>query len=79
MNVLLTGAVKSKQALKHFWKDNLAVTAIEYAILAVAVSAIVYSVFGASDSSLKTALSGAMSTVTSNIDASNSSGSTTTP
>lgn len=68
MSLFLTGCVKAKLAITNFFEDHSAVTAIEYAILAVAVSAIVYAVFGGDNSALKGALTDAMSKVTSNID-----------
>ncbi|MFM2483642.1 Flp family type IVb pilin [Celerinatantimonas yamalensis] len=69
--MITLGYVKTKIALEHFVKDNRGVTAIEYAILAVAVSAIVLAVFGGSNSPLKAALSGAVSTVSANINSAN--------
>ena len=53
-------------AANRFAKDRQGVTAIEYAIIAVAVSALVLAVFSG-DNGLKTALTGAFSTVTENI------------
>ncbi|MBF9002236.1 MULTISPECIES: Flp family type IVb pilin [Vibrio] len=50
--------------ISAFIKDQRGVTAIEYAIIGVAISAIVLSVF---NSSLGDALTGAMSSITSNI------------
>lgn len=69
-NLITLGYVKTKLALDFFLKDNRGVTAVEYAILAVAVSAIVLAVFG-KGSTLETALTNAMKTVSSNITAAN--------
>ncbi|KXO09541.1 Flp pilus assembly protein, pilin Flp [Moritella sp. JT01] len=60
--------VKSAIALHEFKKDQRGVTAIEYAIIGVAVSAIVLAVF---NGSLKDALKGAMTTITANIGKAN--------
>jgi pilus assembly protein Flp/PilA len=59
--------VKSRLVLEAFSRDQQGVTAIEYAIVGVAMSAIVYSVFFTGDSSLKTALAKAISTISNNI------------
>ncbi|MEZ8103537.1 Flp family type IVb pilin [Vibrio clamense] len=56
--------VKSTLALEEFKKDQRGVTAIEYAIIGVAISAIVLAMF---NSNLKTALNDAMTTITTNI------------
>lgn len=48
-------------------KKQLGVTAIEYAIIGVAISAIVLAMFNSD--ALKGTLTGAVSTITSNIDA----------
>ncbi|MCA2015166.1 Flp family type IVb pilin [Vibrio tritonius] len=53
-----------------FFKDQRGVTAIEYAIIGVAMSAIVLSVF---NSGLSTALNGAMSSIDANISSAGSS------
>lgn len=58
--------VKSAIALNEFKKDQRGVTAIEYAIIGVAISTIVLAVF---NGSLNTALKGAMTTITENITA----------
>lgn len=58
--------VKSSIALQNFKNDQRGVTAIEYAIIGVAISAIVLAVFQ-SDNGLEGALQGAMDTITSNI------------
>ncbi|CAG9001551.1 MAG: hypothetical protein CENE_03573 [Candidatus Celerinatantimonas neptuna] len=71
-NLITLGYVKAKLAFEFFLKDNRGVTAVEYAILAVAVSAIVLAVFG-KDGTLETALKGAMSTVSANITKANGS------
>lgn len=60
--------VKSTLALEEFKKDQRGVTAIEYAIIGVAISAIVLAVF---NGDLKTALQGAMGTISSNITSAN--------
>ncbi|WIH29622.1 Flp family type IVb pilin [Photobacterium damselae] len=57
--------------LQNFFKDERGVTAIEYAIIGVAVSAIVLAVFAGDANSLKTALSGAVNTITTNITSAN--------
>ncbi|EEZ39079.1 Flp family type IVb pilin [Photobacterium damselae] len=57
--------------LQNFFKDERGVTAIEYAIIGVAVSAIVLAVFAGDANSLKTALSGAVTTITDNITSAN--------
>jgi len=50
--------------IARFVKDERGVTAIEYAIIGVAISAIVLAVF---NTDIKTALSGAVDTIESNI------------
>lgn len=60
---------KAQLALQEFKNDERGVTAIEYAIIGVAISAIVLAVF---NGDLKDALTGAMSTITSNITSANS-------
>lgn len=59
--------VKAQLALQEFKNDERGVTAIEYAIIGVAISAIVLAVFG-SDGGLQAALEGAMSTITENVN-----------
>ncbi|KGY09506.1 Flp family type IVb pilin [Vibrio sinaloensis] len=67
---MLTKAfVAAQSALYSFKKDERGVTAIEYAIIGVAVSAIVLAVF---NSDLKTALTGAITKISGNIDKANS-------
>lgn len=74
--IMLTSLyVKSQLALdgankrvKQFIGDERGVTAIEYAILGVAVAAIVLAVFGAADSPLRQALDGAITQITTSID-----------
>jgi pilus assembly protein Flp/PilA len=61
--------VKTTLALEAFKNDQRGVTAIEYAIIGVAVSAIIVAVF--KTTGLKTALSGAMTTISSNITKAN--------
>ena len=56
--------VKTTLALENFRKDQRGVTAIEYAVIGVAMSAIVLAVF---NGDLKDALAGAMETVETNI------------
>lgn len=53
-------------AANRFAKDRQGVTAIEYAIIAVAISALVLAVFSG-DGALKTALDGAFTKITTNI------------
>jgi pilus assembly protein Flp/PilA len=60
--------VKSMLALEAFKNDQRGVTAIEYAIIGVAISAIVLAVFkGTGTNSIQGALQDAMSTIGSNI------------
>ncbi|MBE3666228.1 fimbrial protein [Vibrio navarrensis] len=59
--------IKSVLALRAFGKDERGVTAVEYAIIAVAISAIILAVFNEAGG-LKEALEGAMETITGNID-----------
>ncbi|GIC78883.1 Flp family type IVb pilin [Moritella sp. F3] len=58
--------IKTTNALYDFKNDQRGVTAIEYAIIGVAMSAIVLAVF---NTSLKDALTAAMTTITTNIGA----------
>jgi len=60
--------IKTTNALSDFKKDQRGVTAIEYAIIGVAMSAIVLAVF---NGSLETALTGAMATIATNITSAN--------
>jgi len=60
--------IKTTNALSDFKKDQRGVTAIEYAIIGVAMSAIVLAVF---NGSLETALKGAMTTISGNITKAN--------
>ncbi|OOE34355.1 Flp family type IVb pilin [Salinivibrio kushneri] len=62
--------VNTRLALALFAKDERGVTAIEYAIIGVAISAIVLAVFQG-DNGLQSALEGAISAITSNITAAN--------
>ncbi|MFH4663378.1 Flp family type IVb pilin [Vibrio cidicii] len=65
---MLTKAyVKTRLLLESFAKDQRGVTAIEYAIIGVAISAIVLAVFSG-DNGLKTALTDAMSSITTSIN-----------
>ncbi|NQZ92109.1 MAG: Flp family type IVb pilin [Moritella sp.] len=56
--------IKTTNALHDFKNDQRGVTAIEYAIIGVAMSAIVLAVF---NGTLQDALAGAMDTITDNI------------
>ncbi len=60
--------VKSQLALQSFKNDERGVTAIEYAIIGVCMSAIVLAVF---NGTLQEALQGAMDTISTNITAAN--------
>lgn len=60
--------VKSQIAFENFKKDQRGVTAIEYAIIGVSISAIVLLMF---NGTLKDALVGAMTTVSDNISTAN--------
>lgn len=74
LNLITHGYVKARLAVDAFMRDQRGVTAIEYAIVAVAVAAIVASVFG-TNGQLSQALSGAFSKVSSTIDAVGTTGS----
>lgn len=63
--------VNTRLALESFSKDRSGVTAIEYAIIGVAVSAIVLAVFSG-DNGLKKALMDAVGTISTNITSANS-------
>ncbi|MGR5411215.1 Flp family type IVb pilin [Vibrio astriarenae] len=63
--------VNAQVALQNLKNDERGVTAIEYAIIGVAISAIVLFVFR-DDTGLKGALEDAMSNITSNIGKANS-------
>ncbi|CCN45594.1 putative Flp/Fap pilin component [Vibrio nigripulchritudo MADA3029] len=58
--------VNAQLAFENFKKDERGVTAIEYAIIAVAISGVVFTVFKDSGP-LKAALDAAMTKITSNI------------
>ncbi|AZL86525.1 MULTISPECIES: Flp family type IVb pilin [Aliivibrio] len=60
--------VRSQMAFENFKNDQRGVTAIEYAIIGVSISAIVLLMF---NGTLKDALVGAMGTISSNIDSAN--------
>ncbi|WP_217517750.1 Flp family type IVb pilin [Vibrio metschnikovii] len=62
--------VNTRLLLESFAKDQRGVTAIEYAIIGVAVSAIVLAVFS-QDGGLKDSLTGAVETITENINKAN--------
>lgn len=59
--------VNTRLLLESFAKDQRGVTAIEYAIIGVAISAIVLAVFS-QDGGLKDSLIGAVEKITKNID-----------
>ena len=59
--------IKAKVAVDNFINDQRGVTAIEYAIIGVAVSGIVLAVFVTDAGGLKDALSGAIGKVSGNI------------
>ena len=67
--MLMNLSCKLYSNIVAFAQDKRGVTAIEYAIIGVAVSTIVYTVFNGSDSEtgLKGALNTAMKTITSNV------------
>ncbi|ENM3882994.1 Flp family type IVb pilin [Vibrio cholerae] len=68
---MLTKAyVKTRLLLESFAKDQRGVTAIEYAIIGVAISAIVLAVFNG-DNGLKQALTTAISNITTKIGSAN--------
>lgn len=58
--------VKGRCAIESFLKDQRGVTAIEYAIIGVAISAIVLAVFNG-PTGLRSALTGAVTTISDNI------------
>lgn len=59
--------VKGRCAIESFLKDQRGVTAIEYAIIGVAISAIVLAVFSG-DGGIRDALDGAVEKITTNIE-----------
>lgn len=59
--------VKTRLLLESFAKDQRGVTAIEYAIIGVAISAIVLAVFN-TDGSFKAVLTNALDKITSNVN-----------
>ncbi|ORT49214.1 hypothetical protein ST37_12245 [Vibrio sp. qd031] len=66
--MFLKTITKAQAALQQFKNDERGVTAIEYAIIAVAIAAIVYSVFGGDGTSgLAGALNSAMSSIVSTV------------
>lgn len=68
---MLTKAyVKARLLVESFAQDQRGVTAIEYAIIGVAISAIILAVF-TTDGSLGTALKGAITKISENIDKAN--------
>ncbi len=56
-----------KAATALYAKKQRGVTAIEYAIIGVAISAVVLAVFKTNDNGLKSALTNAMNSITTNI------------
>lgn len=60
--------VNAQLALEKFKKDERGVTAIEYAIIAVAISGIVFAVFGNDKTGLKVAMENAMTTIAKYLD-----------
>ncbi|WP_217515820.1 Flp family type IVb pilin [Vibrio metschnikovii] len=62
--------VNTRLLLESFAKDQRGVTAIEYAIIGVAISAIVLAVFQG-ENGLQKALTGAMGKITTAIDGAN--------
>ncbi|GAA4902466.1 Flp family type IVb pilin [Ferrimonas pelagia] len=70
MNMLTKATVHTQLWINDFramLKDERGVTAVEYAILAVAMSAMVLAVFVTDAAGLKSALTGAIATITTNI------------
>ncbi|MFM2480198.1 Flp family type IVb pilin [Celerinatantimonas sp. YJH-8] len=67
LDLITLGYIKTKLAVSSFVKDQRGVTAIEYAIVAVAVAAIVAAVFGR-NGQLYSALTSAFGKVSSTID-----------
>jgi pilus assembly protein Flp/PilA len=65
--MFLKTITKAQAALQQFKNDERGVTAIEYAIIAVAIATIVYTVFGTGAGGLGGALSTAMGTVISKL------------
>ncbi|MFN1531576.1 Flp family type IVb pilin [Vibrio jasicida] len=63
---------KTLAAIESFKHDQRGVTAIEYAVIAVAISAVMLAVFAGSDSPVQNALEQAMSSVAGNITSANS-------
>jgi Flp/Fap pilin component. len=69
MRMLTEMYVNTRLALESFAKDKRGVTAIEYAIIGVAISAIVLAVFqGDGDDGLQGALTNAISKITGNVN-----------
>jgi pilus assembly protein Flp/PilA len=70
--MLTTLYVKAKLALEAFKNDERGVTAIEYAIIGVAISAIVLAVFkGGTGTGLQGALESAMTKITAAVSSAN--------
>jgi pilus assembly protein Flp/PilA len=65
--MFLKTITKAQAALQQFKNDERGVTAIEYAIIAVAIATIVYTVFGSGSTGLGGALSAAMGSVISKL------------
>ncbi|WP_434355116.1 Flp family type IVb pilin [Parasalinivibrio latis] len=69
-DLLLKAWIKTRLALENYASDNRGVTAIEYAVIAVAVTAIVIAAFGSkAGSPLYDALVGAIGKVTTQLGA----------
>jgi pilus assembly protein Flp/PilA len=68
--MFLKTITKAQAALQQFKNDERGVTAIEYAIIAVAIAGIVYTVFGNSSDGLGGALQGAMNEVIDKVEVS---------
>ncbi|EGU38675.1 Flp family type IVb pilin [Vibrio scophthalmi] len=63
--------IKAKVAVDNFINDQRGVTAIEYAIIGVAISALVLAVFATDGAGLEAAISGAITTISGNITKAN--------
>lgn len=66
--MFLSTFVKTKLFLEEFKNDERGVTAIEYAIIAVAIAAIVGGMFASDSGAFKTALDGAVTKIADAID-----------
>ncbi|WP_434999419.1 Flp family type IVb pilin [Vibrio scophthalmi] len=63
--------IKARVTVDNFVNDQRGVTAIEYAIIGVAVSALVLAVFATDGAGLQAAISGAIGTIATNITSAN--------